>query len=250
MAHARPILILTALFLLAGCSVQKRHYRNGYHIEWLSAGKKVNDRGLVKHAGFVVHCQAPSRVERIEASAAGPGKKVIPIALAGPIHHKSLPVLSPPAASQPTTACDIIILRNGEELQAKVIEISETEIKYKLCSNLDGPVFIKLSSEVFKIRYPNGSSTVIPEKKVAPLIVTSKPTAATGPVTDKSQLVAFILCFLVGILGIHRFYLGYWGLGIAFLLTLGFCGIGALVDMIMILTGDLKPKDGEYGEKL
>ena len=62
----------------------------------------------------------------------------------------------------------------------------------------------------------------------------------------KSQIVALILCFLLGGLGIHRFYLGYVGIGIIQLLTLGGCGIWALIDLIRIITGDLKPKDGEY----
>jgi TM2 domain-containing membrane protein YozV len=68
--------------------------------------------------------------------------------------------------------------------------------------------------------------------------------------SGKSQLVALILVLVIGYLGIHRFYLGYTGIGIIQLLTLGGCGIWALVDMIRIITGDLKPKDGEYEEKL
>ncbi|MBK0404942.1 TM2 domain-containing protein [Adhaeribacter sp. BT258] len=66
----------------------------------------------------------------------------------------------------------------------------------------------------------------------------------------KSQLVALILAILVGALGIHRFYLGYTGIGVAQLLTLGGCGIWALIDLVRIITGDLKPKDGDYTDKL
>jgi TM2 domain-containing membrane protein YozV len=66
----------------------------------------------------------------------------------------------------------------------------------------------------------------------------------------KSQLVALILVIFVGVLGIHRFYLGYTGIGILQLLTGGGCGIWALIDLIRIATGDLKPKDGDYTEKL
>lgn len=62
----------------------------------------------------------------------------------------------------------------------------------------------------------------------------------------KSQLIALILCALVGGLGIHRFYLGYTWQGIVQLLTLGGCGIWALIDLIRIITGSLQPKDGEY----
>ncbi|MDQ3290612.1 MAG: NINE protein [Bacteroidota bacterium] len=70
--------------------------------------------------------------------------------------------------------------------------------------------------------------------------------AASG----KSQLVAAVLAFVVGYIGIHRFYLGYTGIGIAQILTLGGCGIWALIDLVRILMGDLKPKDGDYTEKL
>ncbi len=41
----------------------------------------------------------------------------------------------------------------------------------------------------------------------------------------KSQLLALLLVFFVGILGIHRFYLGYPLIGFLQLITLGFCGI-------------------------
>ncbi len=60
----------------------------------------------------------------------------------------------------------------------------------------------------------------------------------------KSQLVAFLLCFFLGYLGVHRFYLGYIGIGIVQLLTAGGCGIWALIDLIRIATGGLKAKDG------
>ncbi len=66
----------------------------------------------------------------------------------------------------------------------------------------------------------------------------------------KSQVIALILCILVGTIGIHRFYLGYTWQGIVQLLTLGVCGIWSLIDLIRIITGDLKPKNGEYGSTL
>lgn len=62
----------------------------------------------------------------------------------------------------------------------------------------------------------------------------------------KSQLTALLLCLFLGGLGIHRFYLGYTWQGVVQLLTLGGLGVWALIDLIRIIIGDLKPKDGEY----
>src|SRR5512133_3249220 len=56
------------------------------------------------------------------------------------------------------------------------------------------------------------------------------------PVSPKSRLAALLLCFFLGCLGIHRFYVGKIGTGILWLLTAGCFGIGALVDIIMIAT--------------
>lgn len=65
----------------------------------------------------------------------------------------------------------------------------------------------------------------------------------------KSKVVALILSIFLGELGIDRFYLGYIGTGILNLITCGGFGIWWLIDLIMIATGKLKPKDGsEYAE--
>lgn len=74
----------------------------------------------------------------------------------------------------------------------------------------------------------------------------SSPAAASG----KSQLTALLLCIFLGGIGIHRFYLGYTWQGIVQLLTLGGCGIWALIDLVRIITGDLKPKNGNYSKTL
>ncbi|MCF6365215.1 MAG: TM2 domain-containing protein [Bacteroidales bacterium] len=63
---------------------------------------------------------------------------------------------------------------------------------------------------------------------------------------DKSWVAALLLCFFLGALGIHRFYLGYPVIGVIQLLTLGFFGIWTLIDFILIIVKGLKPKNGEY----
>ena len=59
----------------------------------------------------------------------------------------------------------------------------------------------------------------------------------------KSKTTALILSVFGG-LGLDRFYLGYIGLGVLKLCTLGGCGIWTVIDFIMIATGKLKDADG------
>src|SRR5574344_1566316 len=65
-------------------------------------------------------------------------------------------------------------------------------------------------------------------------------------VSPKSRLAACLLCFFLGGLGIHRFYVGKTGSGVAQLffnwLTLG---IWSLVDFIMICCGTFTDGDGK-----
>jgi hypothetical protein len=56
-----------------------------------------------------------------------------------------------------------------------------------------------------------------------------------GVFSQKDWLTAVLLSLFVGFLGIDRFYLGYTGLGVLKLVTLGGCGIWALVDLILIV---------------
>ena len=64
--------------------------------------------------------------------------------------------------------------------------------------------------------------------------------------SSKSKLAAALLCFFLGYLGFHRFYVGKIGTGILWLCTGGIAGIGVIVDFIMILVGSFTDKDGCY----
>ena len=56
------------------------------------------------------------------------------------------------------SAQDIIVLNNNsaDEIEAKVVEVSQTEVKYKKWSYQDGPTFTIPASDIFVIKYKNG----------------------------------------------------------------------------------------------
>ncbi|MER7677974.1 TM2 domain-containing protein [Streptomyces sp. NPDC096934] len=83
-----------------------------------------------------------------------------------------------------------------------------------------------------------------PAGAVPPGMYTGDPNAPYGydpygrPYSDKSKIVAGILQLTLGTLGVGRFYMGSVGIGIAQLFTCGGFGIWALIDGIMLLTGN------------
>ncbi len=69
-------------------------------------------------------------------------------------------------------------------------------------------------------------------------------TTPAGPVSEKKFVPAVLLCFFLGSLGIHRFYLGKVGTGILMLVTFGGLGIWTIIDFVRLIIGSMKDKNG------
>ncbi|KAA5607016.1 TM2 domain-containing protein [Roseospira marina] len=69
-------------------------------------------------------------------------------------------------------------------------------------------------------------------------------TGAAARTSEKTMVAAALLCFFFGSFGFHRFYVGKIGTGILMLVTLGALGIWTLIDLIMIIVGSFKDRDG------
>ena len=63
--------------------------------------------------------------------------------------------------------------------------------------------------------------------------------------SPKKRLVALVLNFFLGVLGVHRFYVGKVGTGILQFFTLGGLLIWSFIDFILILCGTFKDIDGK-----
>lgn len=61
---------------------------------------------------------------------------------------------------------DVIFLRTGEEIQAKILEIGIATIKYKKFENKeDLPIYIISKSDIFMIKYEGGTKELFEEEK-------------------------------------------------------------------------------------
>ncbi|MDR2199897.1 MAG: NINE protein [Deltaproteobacteria bacterium] len=64
------------------------------------------------------------------------------------------------------------------------------------------------------------------------------------PSSSKDKGTAILLVIFLGILGIHRFYVGKVGTGFLMLVTLGGAGIWAVIDFVTILNNNFEDKFG------
>lgn len=68
--------------------------------------------------------------------------------------------------------------------------------------------------------------------------------AAKALDADRKILPVFLLAFLLGPFGAHRFFVGKLGTGLLMLFTLGGLGLWVLVDLVLIITGNFSDKEG------
>lgn len=60
-----------------------------------------------------------------------------------------------------TMLFDVIVFKSGEEVESKIILVSDNEIHYKRIDFLDGPSFVANKKDVFMIKYSNGQKEII-----------------------------------------------------------------------------------------
>jgi TM2 domain-containing membrane protein YozV len=222
--------------------MEKRQHSFGYHIEWNGhdQAKTQNINSEINDNSVVLIQEYSSNDISLSASASNE------------IYFENEALIKPIFAikksknstfdnnKKQNEPCDIITFKDGSEKEVKVIEVGTSEIKYKRCNDQNSPIYSVSKQKIFSLKYPNGEKDLFNDYKA------QSETSTEG----KSQLIALLLCIFLGGLGIHRFYLGHHVMGVIYLLTAGLCGVGWLIDIFLILSGDLKPKNGDYNSKL
>jgi hypothetical protein len=158
MKSFKLLIALTLITAFSSCTIQKRLYRNGYSVHWNSINKSSESDFINNEIERSV-----SELKEENADFVSTSNEIVIIEKAVISLKNENPELKKVQSKNTIdpTKCDVILLKNGEEISAKVLEITPTEVKYKRCDNLEGPTTTIYKSSIFSITYANGSKEVI-----------------------------------------------------------------------------------------
>jgi hypothetical protein len=83
---------------------------------------------------------------------------------------------------------DIINLKTGEQIRSKILEITQSDIKYKKFDNQSGPTYVLVKSDILNIVYENGTKDVFTSEAPAPQAVKVDQTAGKKEMTKETTL--------------------------------------------------------------
>lgn len=152
---------------------------------------------------------------------------------------------SPVVAKQENATVSVSKSEINERASAQPVLIVKNVTKHVPIANSKTETTIEHTANSNATESAMPTSTVKQDAPKADIIESTANTLRGGG-SCKNWLAALLLCFFLGGLGIHRFYLGYTWQGIVQLLTGGGCGVWALIDFIRIIMKTLKPKNGDY----
>lgn len=187
--------------MLGSCTMEKKRYSFGYHVEWKIFNKSDKASAGVKTANTRKLKQRKAETPVVDET----------VAIAEPVYTQRI--------EQAETAGTIAVVEHSSTLAVSGASPAAAQ----------------------QIAQP---AKAVVKKGLAAKIKSIKKAAANE--VGENQLVATLLCFFLGVLGIHRFYLGYTWQGIVQLLTLGGFGIWVLIDFVRIIMGRLQPKGDSY----
>lgn len=183
--------VLSITFVFTSCAVKKRSYQKGYYADWVFS----------KHPKKEVDHKKTETIEKniIKISALKETKHEIENAAvaSNKIDIDQFTVKKNITLNLSDTCGDVLLLKIGEKLRGKVIEITDDIIKYKRCDNINGPTYSIGKEKVHSITYVNGYKEIIEPPQAKKQIVKNTHKGYPG-----SLLWGTILPFLASIIGI------------------------------------------------
>jgi hypothetical protein len=151
-------ILLLIVSILSNCTVQKRSYQKGYYISWNK--KAVPTSKVTKH--FEAKKAEPEIVStKLLYSKTYKTDEPLFVS-AQKINKLGVRNLTTKRFKIVNDSCgDIIMLKDGTEIEGKVIEVGSRVIRYKRCNNLGGPLIVVNTEKVFMIKYADGTKEVL-----------------------------------------------------------------------------------------
>lgn len=95
--------------------------------------------------------------------------------------------------SSTVTAQDIIFKHDDKEIETKIEEMTDTEIKYREFAEPDGPVYVIPKSDVSKIKFENGEIMIFPTSGNNSGTDMEKPVYTIGDIYDENGLKGIVV---------------------------------------------------------
>lgn len=154
------------------CTVVKRIYRPGYHIDWLIGKQSITKDKNNENDEEIISPTDEQTFMATNSFESTSFKTITDHAIASS-DNNSIIIYSDKLIScneknkidLEFDECDEIYLKNGNIIKAKIIEIGVSEIKYKNCNNLNGPLISISKSDVFMIIYSDGNKEIFNVEK-------------------------------------------------------------------------------------
>lgn len=157
MKKFRYLFLLPLIFFLLfeSCDYQKRLYRKGFYIDGLSKKHYTDkEKSLASKQNGLLNPLNPIFPQNKTYSKNSENTDVI--ALSEKNNLIRIKTHAFKKHFQNDSCGDKLILKTGDEFLVKILEVSDEQIKYKRCDNINGPVYSISTSKVYMIEYANG----------------------------------------------------------------------------------------------
>ncbi len=172
-------------FIISGCTFQKRTYRKGYYLHWKVSNSEVAEVKAQKETKVPPYIKDGPRPANEVSSLLASSENIIVI----PKKNNSLNF-----EFRDNDCGDSLILRSGTASKVQIMEVTEDEVFYKRCANLNGPLIKVYKNDVARIRYVNGNVVTFEYIKKNDLKKIIKGEDKFAP--DTTSVVSLVFSFL------------------------------------------------------
>lgn len=203
------ILFLFSFTLFMGCSMQKRKYQRGFYVTRAhnkTSEKNREEKDRSQNINYkIISDKLPEHNSYLLADAKNETAILKPA-------QKNYLLLN--------DSCDEIIFMDGREVKVKINEVGLDEIKYKRCNMPDGPLYVVKKTEIFMVKYANGTKEVFKNEAAIYSGNNAIKNPAPGTAIQQKNSPLATLSLVFGILGIYPL------MGIGSIVAIA-CGVAA-----------------------